>query len=108
MSVRACVVCGRPTESANQSRCARHRQPSPRVRWYRDLCDRIMAVSSLCGICGQPLGDKSDAVIDHIVPRALGGTHDESNLQAAHRSCNGRKSATLAGRRHRRRRPLAT
>lgn len=35
--------------------------------------------------------------LDHIVPLALGGTHDWSNLQALCRPCNSRKGARLEG-----------
>lgn len=33
--------------------------------------------------------------IDHITPRWLGGTHDESNLQALCTQCNRRKGAKV-------------
>jgi 5-methylcytosine-specific restriction endonuclease McrA len=32
---------------------------------------------------------------DHVIPRAFGGSDHISNLAAAHRSCNGRKGATM-------------
>ncbi|WP_354596069.1 HNH endonuclease signature motif containing protein [Streptomyces sp. JL1001] len=32
------------------------------------------------------------ASVDHVVPRALGGTHEPSNLQLAHLYCNQVKS----------------
>jgi 5-methylcytosine-specific restriction endonuclease McrA len=61
------------------------------------MAHSIIAASNVCGICGRPLhGDPFDPpVVDHIRPRARGGSDDPSNLQAAHRSCNGRKSAQL-------------
>lgn len=40
--------------------------------------------------CGKPL-EGADATVDHITPKAAGGTDDESNLIAACRTCNGRK-----------------
>ena len=102
MTLRACLVCGasfQPT-AANTSRCERH--PVPKVsrdRVYRNLAHRIIAASSTCGICGQPLGADPDnpPVVDHIIPRARGGTNDPANLQASHRRCNGAKSAKLPG-----------
>ena len=39
-----------------------------------------------CYLCGQPL---SGAVhVDHVVPRARGGSNDESNLALVHERCN--------------------
>lgn len=45
-----------------------------------------------CGICGESVpGDQES--LDHIVPLALGGTHEPANVQLAHRVCNSRKGA---------------
>jgi 5-methylcytosine-specific restriction endonuclease McrA len=56
-----------------------------------------------CGICGQlvDLGlSRADGLmcpsIDHIIPRARGGTHDPANLQLAHLYCNMVKSDRVA------------
>lgn len=38
----------------------------------------------VCWICGGP-GANS---VDHVIPRARGGTDDDDNLRAAHLSCN--------------------
>lgn len=60
---------------------------------YRDGTD--------CGICCQPIDlsikapDQRSVSIDHIVPRALGGTNDPANAQLAHRHCNQRKGTRL-------------
>jgi 5-methylcytosine-specific restriction endonuclease McrA len=96
---RACVVCGRtfqPTPD-NPSRCERHRIPKVnRDRTYRNLSAAVIAAATHCGICGQPFTDPTDPpVVDHIISRAHGGNDDPTNLQAAHRTCNGRKGATL-------------
>ncbi len=103
MTLRACTVCGaafKPSAS-NTSRCPRHpREPVPRDRWYRKQRTLILTTSTHCGICGQPFTDPDDpAVLDHIIPRAAGGGHDPSNLQAAHRSCNARKGGAIGGQR---------
>lgn len=52
-----------------------------------------------CGICGLPVDmtlARSDGLncpsVDHIMPRAHGGSHDPSNLQLAHLRCNMLKS----------------
>lgn len=47
-----------------------------------------------CGICGGRIDrsrshpDPLSLSVDHIVPVALGGDNDDSNLQAAHLRCN--------------------
>lgn len=45
----------------------------------------------ICGICHLP-GANS---VDHIIPHALGGDDNVSNLQAAHMKCNEAKRAKL-------------
>lgn len=52
----------------------------------------------MCGICGLPVA-WAEYALDHIRPDYLGGTDDETNLQAAHRSCNNRKNRFEAPRR---------
>ena len=52
-----------------------------------------------CPLCGEDIDrtlkwpDPMCASLDHIVPLALGGTHEQSNLQWAHLVCNIRKGA---------------
>jgi 5-methylcytosine-specific restriction endonuclease McrA len=41
-----------------------------------------------CWLCNSPIRTHQKATIDHVVPRALGGTHDISNLRLAHHHCN--------------------
>lgn len=56
----------------------------------------------LCGICGETMDrtlrrpDPMSKSIDHIIPLAKGGTHEQDNLQWAHLVCNMRKGARLA------------
>lgn len=50
-------------------------------------------VDVICGICDEPIskgGDKGKGAltVDHIIPKSLGGTNDNSNLQPAHAKCN--------------------
>jgi 5-methylcytosine-specific restriction endonuclease McrA len=45
----------------------------------------------ICGICEKP----GATILDHKLARALGGTNELSNLQAAHPACNARKAASV-------------
>lgn len=50
------------------------------------------------GVCQLQYGGctyDTDLTIDHIVPVSLGGSDDEWNLQAACRTCNGKKSNNM-------------
>ena len=54
-----------------------------------------------CRLCGKPI-DRSlrvphpeAATLDHVIPRALGGAHDLSNLQCAHMGCNSSKGTRV-------------
>jgi 5-methylcytosine-specific restriction endonuclease McrA len=95
MPWRQCLICGLPIPRGN--RCAAHpKPPVPRHRRYRELRERLIAEHPYCHLCGEPFTDPNDpAVVDHVTPRAYGGTDDPANLKPAHRSCNSRKSATL-------------
>lgn len=44
-----------------------------------------------CAICESPIMVFSEATIDHIKPKSLGGASDLSNLQLAHKFCNEKK-----------------
>jgi hypothetical protein len=54
-----------------------------------------------CWICGgdvdlgAPPAAAAAATVDHVVPRARGGTSDRANLRLAHRRCNGRRGSRL-------------
>ena len=50
-----------------------------RTLWERD--------AGLCGFCGDPV-DLLEMDLDHIIPKADGGSNDDSNLRVAHRLCN--------------------
>lgn len=58
--------------------------------WLRD--------NKKCSICGAELhidkerfNDNYYCQLDHIVPKSLGGSNNESNLRATCRSCNGKR-----------------
>lgn len=52
-----------------------------------------------CGLCGDPINrelrypNPLSKSVDHIVPLAKGGAHEQGNLQWAHLVCNNRKGA---------------
>lgn len=79
-------------DPCRRSKGRRHRS-SPGYLARRDGSD--------CGICRTPVDltlrhpDLMSGSVDHIVPVAHGGTHDEENLQLSHLTCNLRKQARL-------------
>lgn len=57
-------------------------------------------VEVICGICGEPIskgGDygKGSLTVDHIIPKSLGGTFENRNLQPAHAICNRMRQNTI-------------
>lgn len=62
--------------------------------WRRALPALIERDKSVCQLCKEPVDvslkwpHKESASVDHITPRALGGSDDLDNLQLAHLSCN--------------------
>lgn len=58
-------------------------------RGWQCIRDRILNASDVCYICGKPGADS----VDHVIPKARGGTDDPSNLRPAHlHPCNRAKS----------------
>lgn len=52
--------------------------------------------AGLCALCHTPMSLQAGAThLDHRVPIARGGRHEEKNLQLAHAACNLRKGARL-------------
>jgi len=47
-----------------------------------------------CRYCGTSATDGAGLVVDHVIPTALGGTDEPSNLVAACSDCNAGKAAT--------------
>ena len=94
MTLRACIDCGRPSPG---SRCPEHAIPRlPRSGTYTRTAAKVRAEATACWICGTPFADPNDPpVADHVIPRAYGGSDDETNLRAAHQSCNSRRGAQL-------------
>ena len=93
MTLKACVVCGRPCKGP---RCDKHAIPvRPRNRKVQDAIAAFVATVTHCAICGEGPRPDDPFVCDHRIPRAAGGSDDPSNWQGAHRSCNGRKGAGI-------------
>jgi 5-methylcytosine-specific restriction endonuclease McrA len=62
------------------------------TRW-RKLRRYVLARDGyICWLCGKPGADS----VDHVIPRARGGTDDLSNLKAAHNNpCNRTKGTKV-------------
>lgn len=66
-----------------------------RHQWSRRRLQKIIDRGDRnCGICGSVVDlslvhpHPMSASVDHVIPRALGGTNDPTNLQLAHFDCN--------------------
>ena len=58
----------------------------------KDLAKRLFKLQrGKCACCGKPLGDNYH--LDHIMPLALGGTNEDSNIQLLRAECNMQKHA---------------
>lgn len=61
--------------------------------WIRD---RVVSDKGMtCALCGGSIDSASDLHIDHIIPRARGGSDAIENLQPTHARCNLRKGSRL-------------
>lgn len=45
----------------------------------------------VCALCGKPIESEEELTVDHIIPRAMGGSTTYKNCQLAHKECNFRK-----------------
>lgn len=106
-----CKTCGtnftsRFSDTTCSKKCQKNRNKDHK-RWITD--DRRQAIYErdnwLCQICGLPV-DKhlprgtytpNAPTLDHIMPRSLGGSHDDTNLRLAHHICNSKRGNNLKG-----------
>ena len=87
--VRRCPSC---TRRDQQRRDAKRGTTSARGLGfaYQRKRQRILARDRhVCWICGRPGADS----VDHVVPRARGGDDSDTNLRAAHSTCNASRGA---------------
>lgn len=109
-----CGHCGQPfvTDQPTQYHCSRtcsnrhHRQIDKHRRRAKGAYNGIPRRNRIatrdgwrCQLCGKKVSPTRayphphSASLDHILPLALGGTHEDSNLQLAHLYCNVTKGA---------------
>lgn len=84
---------GREPVSSELERIASYHE---RISWPEDVILALYVRQvNRCGLCGRVLTRVSRPHVDHVVPVALGGDNDESNLQVLCADCNRGKSAHL-------------
>jgi 5-methylcytosine-specific restriction endonuclease McrA len=63
---------------------------SPRLK--RQKREKLLAKYGRgCWLCGKEIREDQMVTLDHVRPRAKGGSHSLANLRLAHRSCNSRR-----------------
>lgn len=107
LRTRPCALCGDPIDLMARGRAGRVQDYRTKLcagcRRRKKFKTSVMAIAERdgtdCGICGDVVDlslSRRDSVfcasIDHITPRANGGTDDPANLQLAHYWCNAVKS----------------
>lgn len=61
-------------------------------RHLQYIRQRLIAEHGMvCAICGKPIESEHELTVDHIIPRAMGGSTTYENCQLAHKACNFRK-----------------
>lgn len=102
---RPCIDCGKLIDFSEESRRSGRRRYRTANRCghcsRRNMTSYVAPLlardGNTCGICGEPIDmslahpDGLSVSVDHIFPRAKGGSHDMENLQLAHLTCNIRK-----------------
>ncbi|MCA1971248.1 MAG: HNH endonuclease [Caenispirillum sp.] len=86
--------CGAVKKNGRCPRCSANYQRPNRTKFYgtrewKRTADEFRALKGgICAVCGGP----GATHVDHIVPRADGGTDDFSNLQLLHHGCHSAKT----------------
>lgn len=72
-----------------------------RIRYGLNMTDRrhlryirqrlIVEHGMVCALCGKPIESENELTVDHIIPRAMGGSTTYENCQLSHKACNFRK-----------------
>ena len=114
----SCVGCGakrakasaycQPCRVANSKRNSATERATRKARSKKvitapvSLLEVLTAYGWKCHICHGPIqllpeSYSQQATLDHVVPLALGGWHDFTNLRPAHQSCNSAKGAKYTG-----------
>jgi 5-methylcytosine-specific restriction protein A len=74
-------------------------RPSAAQRGYgadwRRISAKVTANATACHWCGGPFTKDNPATADHIIPKARGGSDDESNLVPSCRRCNARRGGQM-------------
>lgn len=92
-------------ERTTTTRCAIHERAYQALRnarrgdaytspEYKAERRRVLAMATVCELCGEAPTRRDPLTADHIVPRAHGGGV-VGNLRAVHRSCNSARGATV-------------
>jgi hypothetical protein len=63
--------------------------------WTCWVCGGDVERSDVGATGSSPAGSPHAASVDHVVPRARGGTNQPANLRLAHRRCNGQRGSRL-------------
>lgn len=60
---------------------------------WRSRRKELLSREPLCRSCAEMGRETLAVTVDHIIPRARGGTHDDDNLQPLCKDCHDAKSA---------------
>lgn len=101
MSTRICIDCGTLTPVTRCQQCTRvadRRRGTAEQRGYgtawRALRAKLLR-GAYCVICGHPGSTNNPLSLDHVVPKARGGSDDPGNLQPLCRQHNSAKGSSV-------------